>query len=101
MPYLRKIPDAFAERGVGVIAISPDTQERAQSIAEKIKAEKWRFGYDLDLVKAREWSLYISTSRGKTSVGIEEPALFSEPCQFPVSPDQSLYYGSVQTMPFC
>jgi hypothetical protein len=26
--------------------------------------------------------------------------LFSEPGLFLVSPDQSLYYGSVQTMPF-
>ncbi len=58
------------------------------------------FGNDLDLGEARKWGLYISTSRGKTSIGIEEPALFSEPGLFMVSPDQSLYYGSVQTMPF-
>ena len=46
------------------------------------------------------WKTVGSTSRGKTSIGIEEPALFSEPGLFLVSPDQSLYYGSVQTMPF-
>jgi len=97
---LEKTVDAFAERGVGVIALSSDTQERTEAMAEKINADKLRFGYDLDLAKAREWSLYISTSRGKTSIGIEEPALFSEPGLFLVSPDQSLYYGSVQTMPF-
>ncbi len=44
--------------------------------------------------------LYISTSRGKTSIGIEEPALFSEPGLFMVSDNRKLYYGSVQTMPF-
>ena len=49
---------------------------------------------------AKDWGLYISTSRGKTSIGIEEPALFSEPGLFMVSPEQALYYGSVQTMPF-
>ena len=31
------------------------------------------------LGSAREWGLYISTSRGTTSIGIEEPALFAEP----------------------
>jgi hypothetical protein len=97
---LEKQTAAFAERGVSTIAISSDKHDRAEAMAEKIDAENLRFGYDLDLNKAREWGLYISTSRGKTSIGIEEPALFSEPGLFMVSPDQSLYYGSVQTMPF-
>jgi hypothetical protein len=44
--------------------------------------------------------LYISTSRGQTSIGIEEPALFAEPGVFIVRPDGTLYYGAVQTMPF-
>ena len=69
-------------------------------MADKVGASSLRFGYGMSLAKAREWGLYISTSRGKTSIGIEEPALFSEPGLFLVSPDQSLYYGSVQTMPF-
>lgn len=97
---LDKKVDVFAERGVGVIALSADTRERAQSMAENISASRLRIGYGLALSKAREWGLYISTSRGKTSIGIEEPALFSEPGLFLVSPDRSLYYGSVQTMPF-
>ena len=59
-----------------------------------------RFGFGLSLTKAREWGLYISTSRGKTSIGIEEPALFSEPGLFLVTPEQTLFYASVQTMPF-
>ena len=90
----------FAERGVGVIAISSDGEERTRAMADKIEANLVRFGYDLDLTDARNWGLYISTSRGKTSIGIEEPALFSEPGLFMISPDQSLYYGSTQTMPF-
>ena len=57
--------DEFAERGVNVIAVSSDEQERAQAMADKIKAGKLRFGYGLDLEKAKEWGLYISTSRGK------------------------------------
>ncbi len=44
--------------------------------------------------------LYVSSGIGKTSIGIEEPALFSEPGLFLVRPDGTLYFGSVQTMPF-
>lgn len=97
---LEKLTPAFAERGVTTIAISSDGQERTQAMADKIEAKHLRFGFDLSLEKAREWGLYISTSRGKTSIGIEEPALFSEPGLFLVTPQQTLYYGSVQTMPF-
>lgn len=90
----------FAERGVNCIAVSSDGEERTRAMADKIEAKNLRFAYDLPLSVAKEWGLYISTSRGKTSIGIEEPALFSEPGLFMVSPEQSLYYGSVQTMPF-
>ena len=97
---LEKKTAEFAERGVNTIAISSDGADRTRQMADKIEAKTLRFGYDLDLAKAREWGLYISTSRGKTSIGIEEPALFSEPGLFMVTPEQTLYYGSVQTMPF-
>jgi peroxiredoxin len=97
---LEKKTAEFAERGVNTIAISSDGVDRTREMADKIEAKNLRFGYDLDLAKAREWGLYISTSRGKTSIGIEEPALFSEPGLFMVTPEQTLYYGSVQTMPF-
>lgn len=97
---LEKRVGDFAERGVTCIAVSSDGEARTRDMAEKIDAKDLRFGYDLPLSVARDWGLYISTSRGKTSIGIEEPALFSEPGLFMVSPDMSLYYGSVQTMPF-
>ncbi|MEP4432642.1 MAG: peroxiredoxin-like family protein, partial [Hyphomicrobiales bacterium] len=97
---LEKRVSDFADRGVGVIAVSSDGEERTRAMADKISSKQLRFGYDLSLEKAREWGLYISTSRGKTSIGIEEPALFSEPGLFMVTPQQTLYYGSTQTMPF-
>ncbi|KRP18082.1 MAG: alkyl hydroperoxide reductase [Rhodobacter sp. BACL10 MAG-120419-bin15] len=97
---LQKRVADFAERGVSTIAISTDGADRAGDMAKKIGADTLRFGYDLSLTKAREWGLYVSTSRGKTSIGIEEPALFSEPGLFMVTPEKTLYYGSVQTMPF-
>ncbi len=95
----RLLPE-FEKRGVKVLALSSDTRERASSMAGKLGAPDLRIGHDLPLSVARAWGLYISTSRGMTSAGIEEPALFSEPGVFLVRPDGSLYYGAVQTMPF-
>ena len=92
--------DAFAERGYGTIAISADDEDRARAMADKVRAPNLRFGHSLALSTAKEWGLYISTSRGTTSIGIEEPALFSEPGVFLVRTDGTLYYASVQTMPF-
>ncbi|MBB3396409.1 hypothetical protein FHX09_004034 [Rhizobium sp. BK538] len=82
------------------IAISSNGEARARQMAEKIAANSLRVGYGLQLSKAREWGLHISTSRGKTSIGIEEPPLFSEPGVFLVKPDQTIYYLLVQSMPF-
>jgi hypothetical protein len=48
----------------------------------------------------REWGLHISTSRGKTSIGVEEPALFAEPAIFLLRSDRTLYRATMQSMPF-
>ena len=90
----------FAKRGVNVIVLSSDTQDRAETAKKKWALENLDLGYGLDLEKAREWGLYISSSNGVTSSGFEEPALFSEPGLFLVRPDGTLYFGTVQTMPF-
>jgi alkyl hydroperoxide reductase subunit AhpC len=97
---LERLTPKFAKRGVGTIVISFDTEERTKAMAEKIEAINPRFAHSLPLALARDWGLFISTSRGTTSIGIEEPALFSEPGLFMVYADQTLYYISVQTMPF-
>ncbi len=97
---LERLAPEFAKRGVNIIAVSRDDEERGKAMAEKIGASTVRFAYGLSLKAARQWGLYISASRGKTSIGIEEPALFSEPGVFLVRPDGTLYYGAVQTMPF-
>ena len=90
----------FEARGLSVVAISSDSAERAAEAKEKWGLAKLTVGYGLDLDKAREWGLYISTSRGKTSTGVAEPALFSEPGLFVIRPDGTLYFGTAQTMPF-
>lgn len=97
---LGRLQPEFAQRGVQVLALSTATTERAQAMADKLKAPGLRVGHSLPLAVARAWGLYISTSRGTTSIGIEEPALFAEPAVYLVRPDGTLYYGAVQTMPF-
>ena len=97
---LEKLSSDFAERGVATVAISSDTERRGKDMAEKVGTKDLRVGYGLSLESAKEWGLYISAGIGETSIGIEEPELFSEPGLFMVTPEQTLYYGSVQTMPF-
>lgn len=97
---LERLAPEFSKRGVAMLAASSDDAERTQAMATKVNAQAVKFGYGLGLANARQWGLYISTSRGTTSIGIEEPALFSEPGVFLVKPDGALYYGAVQTMPF-
>lgn len=97
---LERLTPEFKERGIGTIAVSTDVQERAQAMADKVGMSELRLGYGLSIEEAQDWGLYISTSRGKSSLDIMEPDLFSEPGVFLVQPDRALYYGSVQTMPF-
>lgn len=97
---LERLTPEFEKRGVKTVAISSDTEDRARQMAEKVGASALRFGYGLPLSKAKDWGLFISTSRGSTSIGIDEPALFSEPGVFLVRPDNTLYFSAIQSMPF-
>ncbi len=102
-PYiggLDRMLEEFNKRGVEVIALSTDTQDRAQKTKEEWKLKNVRIGYGMSIGQAREWGLYISNSRGKTSAGIEEPAQFNEPGLFLVRPDQTLYAAYIATAPF-
>ncbi len=95
----RKLGD-FEALGVEVIAISTDDGERSRQTKESWGLEKVTIGYDIGIEKAREWGLYISSSRGKTSVGVEEPPLFNEPGVFLVRPNGELYAALTGSMPF-
>ncbi|PPD15865.1 MAG: alkyl hydroperoxide reductase [Methylobacterium sp.] len=97
---LDRLHGEFNTRGIGVIALSSDTEERARITQEKWGIEHVTIGHSLDIPKAREWGLYISASRGKSSSGIEEPEIFSEPGIFVVRSDRTLYWASTSTMPF-
>lgn len=95
----RKVDD-FAKLGVEVVVLSSDTADRAAQAKSEWRLGALNLGYGLSLDKARDWGLYISSGVGKTSIGIEEPALFAEPGLFLIRPDGTLYFASVQTMPF-
>lgn len=90
----------FERRGVSVVAISADDEERATQTSLAWQLPHLRIGYGLSLPAAREWGLYISRGRGNTSAGIGEPDLFPEPAIYLVRADGALYFGSVQTMSF-
>ena len=92
--------EQFQEKGVNVVIASSDDEARATEAKEKWGLDKLDVAYGLSLDKGREWGLYVSAGVGKTSIGVEEPELFIEPGLFMVRPDQTLYFASVQTMPF-
>jgi peroxiredoxin len=101
--YVKGLADqlrAFEQRGVAAIAISTDGRERAAQAKEQWQLDGLEIGYGLPLEQARAWGLYISNSRGVTSVGIEEPKQFNEPGLFLVRPDDTLYWAAVQSVPF-
>lgn len=95
----RLLPE-YEAKGVSIVAISSDVEARARYMADKIQVPALRVGYGLSLDVARAWGLYVTRGNGKTSIGIEEPLLFSEPAVYLVRADKTLYYGNVQTMPF-
>ncbi len=97
---LQRKLDEFKTVGVTCIAVSPDSRARAERAAEDWGLEELTLGYGIDLDTARQWGLFISTGRGPTSSGIYETRLFSEPGLFLIRPDNTLYFSSVQTMPF-
>ena len=95
----RSVPE-LGKRGVEVIAISGDSQERAQRTREEWELEQLTIGYGLSLETARSWGLYISKGKGQTSIGVEEPEYFAEPGLFLVKPQGTLYAAVINTMPF-
>lgn len=96
---LRDNLSEFQQRGVEVIAISADNKERATQAQQDWDLKDLTIGYDLDINQARQWRLFISESIGESN-GIEEPSQFVEPGLFLIKPDQTLFFASIQTMPF-
>jgi peroxiredoxin len=100
MAELNKMTTEFAEIGVSILGLSSDGEDRAQQAMDDWGLSNISVGYSLSVEQARAWGLHRSAGRGLTSIGIEEPAEFSEPGMFLVRPDNTLYWGQVSTMPF-
>lgn len=97
---LQALHGAFSKRGVTPIAISTDDAERACAAEARWGLKDLCVAYGLPLRQARAWGLYVSRGAGLSSLGIEEPPMFVEPALFLIRPDRTLYYASVQSMPF-
>ena len=96
--YLRDLDRKFSEFaaiGVTAVAMSTDTQARAEQSKAEWGVEHLPIAYGLGIEQARNWGLYISAG-----VKDGEPSLFAEPGLFLIRPDRTLYASSIQTMPF-
>ncbi|WP_435313337.1 peroxiredoxin-like family protein [Cellulophaga fucicola] len=86
--------DKFTERGVNVIAVSSDTEEVAKETFKQWAIKDIPLGYGLPIEEARKWGLFISK-------GIkQEPEYFTEPGLFLLAADATVYWESIQSMPF-
>jgi len=88
--------EEFAKRGINVVAVSMDSQERAMAVHEEWETGDVPLAYSLSEASAREWGLYITAGREDTA----EPEVFSEPGMFLIRADGTLYFASVQNAPF-
>lgn len=82
------------ERGIELIAVSGETLERTTTLAHEWKLERLPLAYGLTEEQMRAWGLFIS--RG---IDEHEPALFNEPGLFLISPDHTVFYESILSMP--
>jgi peroxiredoxin len=82
------------QRGIEVIAVSGETRERTTQLAQEWRLEHLPLAYGLTEDQMRAWGLFVSH-------GIKdgEPALFNEPGLFLISPDHTVYYESILSMP--
>jgi peroxiredoxin len=86
--------DELHSRGIDVIAVSGETRERTTQLAREWKLERLPLAYGLTQDQMRAWGLFISHGLDET-----EPAAFNEPGLFLISPDHTVYYESILSMP--
>jgi peroxiredoxin len=89
----RRLPE-FEQRGIEVVAVSGETRERASQLAHEWRLEQLPIAYGLTEDQMRAWGLFISQG-----INEGEPALFNEPGLFLISPDHTVYYESILSMP--
>lgn len=87
--------DKFHEIGTEVVALSADSQDKAEG---QVAAEGWRFpvGYGLTLEQMRSLGLYISKPRSPQET--DQP--FPEPGLFVLTPEGRLQVIDISNAPF-
>ncbi|SLN23529.1 peroxiredoxin-like family protein [Oceanibacterium hippocampi] len=90
----RKLPE-FEKRGIGVIAVSGDSRERAEKTVADWDIDGLTLGYGQSETSMREWGLFVSNA-----ISDKEPARFGEPGLFLVRPDGEIYFAQIASMPF-
>lgn len=91
---VKTLPE-WTERGVDVVAVSMDSEDRWRKTRDEWRIDELTLGYGVSEETARAWGLYMSTG-----LSDKEPARFSEPGLFLVGPDGKLFFASIQSMPF-
>lgn len=94
LEQLQKKLGKFMDLGVQVIAISSDTEAVAKKTYEEWDIADIPLGYGFPIENARKWGLFISEGIKK------EPKHFTEPGMFIITPEQTMYWESIQSMPF-
>lgn len=87
--------DAYA-LGCDVVAVSMDTEARADASMEDWGIRRLRLGYEMPEAVARAYGLYISSARP----GSDEPERFSEPGLAVVDRKGIVYMAQAQSAPF-
>ena len=86
--------DELAQRGIDVVSVSGEDETRATQMRDEWKLDRVPLVYGLSEAQMREWGLFVSRA-----IKNDEPAVFNEPALFLISPDRSVYYESILSMP--
>ncbi len=96
--YLTKLnglTDMAREAGVGVVAVSMDTEERAKMSKDEWGLTNLDVAYGMTEGDVANWGLYLSTA-----IKDAENTKFAEPGLFWVRPDGRLYLIDISNMPW-
>ena len=95
LQQLQSLQNDFNERGVEIVAVSMDTEQRARLSRQKWELPNLTVGYALTENTAREWGLYLSAG-----VKEGEPEVFSEPGLFLIDNENKVYYSAINSNPW-
>ena len=86
--------DELAGRGIDVVSVSGESEERATRMKDEWGIDRVPLAYGLSEAQMREWGLFVSRA-----IKEDEPAVFNEPALLLISPDGTVYYESILSMP--